>query len=56
MSETTYRLEVTCEDLGEWDARFLAELAVAAAKLLRETGAVGFAVGTSRRRADEGWT
>jgi hypothetical protein len=53
---TTYRLEVTCEDLGEYDGTFLADLATRAAELLRETGVIGFAVGTSRRREDEGWS
>lgn len=50
---TRYVIEVTCADLGEYDGTFLADCASAIAKVLRDVGVVGFAVGTSRQRADE---
>ena len=51
---TRYHIEVSCDDLGEYDATFLADCAVAIATLLRGVGAVGFTVGTARQRSDEG--
>lgn len=53
MRNTTYRIDVACADLGEYDGAFLADCAAAVARVLREVGVVGFAVGTSRLRPEE---
>lgn len=53
---TRYRLEISCDDLGEYDGVLLGDLAVEAARLLRDSGVTAFVVSTSRRRPDERWT
>jgi hypothetical protein len=53
MTRTVYLFEVACDDLGEYDAIFLGEIASVIARKLKNNGVVGFSVSTSRRRPED---
>jgi hypothetical protein len=53
MTRTVYVFEVACDDLGEYDAIFLGEIASLIARELKDSGVVGFSLSTSRRRPEE---
>jgi hypothetical protein len=53
MTRTVYLFEVACNDLGEYDAIFLGEIASLIARELKDSGVVGFSLSTSRRRPEE---
>ena len=53
MRQTRYRIDVELEDVGEYDATFLAECVRAIARVVGNTGAVGSRITSSRRRPDD---
>lgn len=50
---TRYIVTVESDDVGEYDGPFMAHLVEAAARVVGNTGLVGFAVSVERHRDDE---
>jgi hypothetical protein len=47
---TRYTFEITCDDIGEYDAIWMSQVAASIAELLGATGVIDYTVRTARRR------
>ena len=51
--QTTYIVSLTCDDLGEYDSIFMAQVGLVIANLMTGVGSVGYSLSLTRYRPDE---
>jgi hypothetical protein len=51
--QTTYTMNLTCDDMGEYDAIFMAQVGQVVMHLMKDISSVGYSLSLSRYRPEE---